>query len=83
MAELYNILNHQNENKPYLFLYINGRSDHRVTYIRVQMALIALYFKLDLDLLVAIRTPLEHFWKNSVECIMSILNLGLQSIGLM
>ncbi len=83
MAELYNILNHQNENKPYLFLYTDRGSDHRVTYIRVQIALITLYLKLDLDLLVAIRTPLEHFWKNSVECIMSILNLGLQSIGLM
>ena len=83
MAELYNILNNQNENKPYLFLYTDREPDHRVTYIRVQMALIALYLKLDLDLLVAVRTPPGHSWKNPVERIMSILNLGLQCIGLM
>ncbi|GBC32615.2 hypothetical protein GLOIN_2v1880501 [Rhizophagus irregularis DAOM 181602=DAOM 197198] len=29
------------------------------------------------------RTPPQHSWKNLVECIMSILNLGLQSVGLM
>jgi len=83
IAELYKILNNQNENKPYLFLYTDGGPDHRVTYVRVQMALIALYLKLDLDMLVAVRTPPGHSWKNPVERIMSILNLGLQSIGLM
>jgi len=39
--------------------------------------------KLDLDLLIAVRTPPGHSWKNPVERIMSILNLGMQSIGLM
>ncbi|GBC02026.1 hypothetical protein RclHR1_44120002 [Rhizophagus clarus] len=47
------------------------------------MALIALYLKLDLDLLVAVRTSPGHSWKNPVELIMSILNLGLQCVGLM
>ncbi|GES82303.1 uncharacterized protein LOC111136195 [Rhizophagus clarus] len=60
MAELYKILKHQDENKSYLLLYTDGGPDHRVTYIRVQMALIALYLKLDLDLLVAVRTPPGH-----------------------
>jgi hypothetical protein len=83
MTELYKILNNTNENKPYLFLYTDGGPDHRVTYIRVQLALIALFLKLDLDLLVAVRTPSGHSWKNPVERIMSILNLGMQSIGLM
>ena len=83
MAELYKILKCQDETKPYLLLYTDGGPDHRVTYICVQMALIALYLKLDLDLLVAVRTPPGHSWKNPVERIMSILNLGLQCIGLM
>ena len=83
MAELYNILNSTNENKPYLFLYTDGGPDHRVTYVRVQLALIALFLKLDLDLLIAVRTPPGHSWKNPVERIMSILNLGMQCIGLM
>jgi len=38
---------------------------------------------MDLDYLVAARTPPGHSWKNPVERIMSILNLGLQCIGLM
>jgi hypothetical protein len=83
MVELYNILHNTNDNKPYLFLYTDGGPDHHVTYVRVQLALIALFRKLDLDLLVAVRTPPGHSWKNPVERIMSILNLGLQSIGLM
>ncbi|GES96452.1 hypothetical protein GLOIN_2v1782174 [Rhizophagus clarus] len=37
---------------------------------------------LDLDYFVAVRIPPEHSWKNPVEKIMSILNLGLQSVGL-
>ncbi|GES97370.1 hypothetical protein GLOIN_2v1782174 [Rhizophagus clarus] len=41
IAELYKILKHQDENKPYLLLYTDGGPDHRVTYIHVQMALIA------------------------------------------
>jgi hypothetical protein len=45
--------------------------------------LIALFLRLDLDLLIAIRTPPGHSWKNPVERIMSILNLGTQSFGLM
>ena len=80
---LYKILNNTNENKPYLFLYTDGGPDHRVTYVCVQLALIALFLKLDLDLLIAVRTPPGHSWKNPVERIMSILNLGMQSIGLM
>ncbi|PKK64053.1 hypothetical protein RhiirC2_788029 [Rhizophagus irregularis] len=83
MTELYKILNNTNENKLYLLLYTDGGPDHRVTYVRVQLALIALLLKLDLDLLIAVRTPPGHSWKNPVERIMSILNLGMQSIGLM
>ncbi|POG73099.1 hypothetical protein GLOIN_2v1828214, partial [Rhizophagus irregularis DAOM 181602=DAOM 197198] len=52
-------------------------------YLRVQLSLIALFITPDLDLLIAVRTPPGHSWKNPVERIMSILNLGLQCIGLM
>lgn len=37
----------------------------------------------DLDMLVAVRTPPYHSWKNPVERIMSIINLALQAVGLM
>src|SRR5215475_1427727 len=64
-------------------LYTDGGPDHKVTYLRVQLSLIAMFKALDLDYLVAIRTPPGHSWKNPVERIMSILNLGLQCVGLM
>ena len=43
MTELYKILNNTNENKLYLFLYTNKESDYQVTYIHIQLALIALF----------------------------------------
>ena len=68
--------------KPILFLYSDGGPDHRLTYISVQLSLICLFLKLDLDYICACRTAPYHSWKNPVERIMSVLNLGLQCVGL-
>ena len=46
------------------------------------LSLICLFLKLDLDYLCAGRTAPYHSWRNPVERIMSILNLGLQCVGL-
>lgn len=69
--------------KPVLFLYSDGGPDHRITYVSVQLSLIALFLALDLDFICAVRTAPSHSWSNPVERIMSILNLGLQCVGLM
>src|SRR5581483_3376496 len=83
-TELYHILlNEDLVNKPVLCLYTDGRPDHHCTYTRVQLSYICLFLALDLDYLVAVRTSPQHSWKNPIERIMSILNLGLQSVGLM
>jgi hypothetical protein len=82
-SELYNLLVNNEQQNPFLLIYTDGGPDHRVNYLRVQLSLIALFVTLDLDLLVAVRTPPGNSWKNPVERIMSILNLGLQCIGLM
>src|SRR2546429_9200915 len=82
-SELYNLLVNDKQQNPFLLIYTDGGPDHRVNYLRVQLSLISLFVSLDLDLLVAVRTPPGHSWKNLVECIMSILNLGLQCIGLL
>ena len=37
---------------------------------------------MDLDFLCAGRTALYHSWRNPVERVMSVLNLGLQCVGL-
>ena len=57
-----------------------GGPDHRLTYLTVQLSLIALFMNLDLDVLIAGQTALSHSWANPVERIMAIVNLGLQCI---
>jgi hypothetical protein len=69
-------------NKLILFLYTDGGPDHRVTYVSTQLSLIALFLNLDLDLLCAARTAPNQSWRNPVERMMSIINLGLQSVDL-
>ena len=64
-------------------MYSDGGPDHRLTYVSVQVSLIALFLKLDLDFLCAARTAPAHSWRNPVERVMSTLNLGLQCVGLM
>ena len=81
ITELFNII--KDKNKEIICLYTDGGPDHRVTYISVQISLIALFLKTNADMLVAIRTPPQHSWKDPAERIMSILNIGLQATGLM
>ena len=69
--------------KSILFLCNDGGLDHRVTYVSTQLSLIALFLNLNLDLLCAARTAPNQSWRNPVERMMSIVNLGLQSVGLM
>ena len=49
------------------------------TYISLQIALIVLFLKTNVDMVLA---P-QHSWKDPAERIMSILNIGLQATGLM
>jgi len=82
-VEMHSLLIKEIGNKHILLLYSDGGPDHRLTYISVKLSLIALFLNLDLDMLVACRTAPSHSWRNPVERIMSIVNLGLQCIGLM
>ena len=80
---LHSLLLQRIADRTILFIYSDGGPDHRLTYISVQLSLIALFLNLDLDFLVACRTAPNHSWKNPVERIMSLLNIGLQCVGLM
>lgn len=71
------------ETKPMLLIYTDGGPDHRLTYLSVQLSVIALFLQLDLDVLIAARTAPCHSWANPVERVMSIVNLGLQCVGMM
>ena len=84
MCELHDVFSTNSDfsSKPIVFIYSDGGPDHRLTYISVQLSLICLFLKLDLDYLCACRTAPYHSWKNPVERVMSVLNLGLQCVGL-
>ena len=83
-AELYDlIVSHNLDINPVLFIYCDGGPDHIFTYLSVQLSLISLFLQLDLDFLCACRTAPCHSWRNLVERIMSIVNLGIQCVGLM
>lgn len=69
--------------KEVLFPYSDGGQDHRLNYLSVQLSLIALFLRCDFDGIIPVHTPPSHSWKNPCECIMSILNLALQAVGVM
>lgn len=83
MTELEGVLQTAGDSKPILLLYTDGGPDHRLTYVSVQVSLICLFLALNLDFLCAVRTPPYHSWKNPAERIMSVLNMGIQSVGIM
>ena len=66
-----------------LFLYSDGGPDHRLTYLSVQISLVALFRALDLDYFCAARTAPCQSWRNPVERVMSTVNMGMQCVGLM
>ena len=82
ITEIYRIIKDKVKNKEVICLYTHG-PDRRVTYISVQIALIVLFLKTNADMVIAVRTPPQHSWKDPAERIMSILNTGLQATGLM
>jgi len=80
-TELHSVLNR--DSKPILLIYSDGGPNHNLTFLSTQISYICLFLQLDLDFLSAVRTPPYHSWKILVERIMSIINIALQSVGLM
>ena len=81
-TEIISILGEKAIDYPVLFLYTDGGPDHQLTYASVKLTLISVFRKLDLDYLCASRTAPHHSFRNPAERVMSILNLGMQSVGL-
>ena len=77
--ELLNLLKRKGDVPPILLLYTDGGPDHRVTYYSVKCALICLFLKLDIDMLIAARTAPGHSWANPVE---RVLNLAIQNVAI-
>ena len=64
--------------KPLLAIFSDGGPDHNCTFKSVQLASIALFAALNLDLYCAIRCAPHHSYTNPAERCMATLNLGLQ-----
>ena len=82
-TELSKLLFQCQNDRPMLLIYTDGRGDHNVAHLSTQISLINIYLQHDLDMLQAVTIPPYHSWKNPVERVKCILNLGLQSLGLM
>ncbi len=82
-TELRTILHSSDPGKEIILIYSDEGPDHRVNFLQVQLSLVTLFLRGDYDSLVAVRTPPGHSWKNPAERIMSIINLGLQAVGVM
>lgn len=66
--------------KPILLKYTDGGTDQRNNLESVRCANICLFREMNLDMLIHVRCG--HSWTNPAERIMSILNIGLQSVSL-
>ena len=65
-----------------LFLYSDGGPDHRLTYLFVKLSLLSLFLECDLDFSVAVKQHIIIPGEILLN-VMSIVNLGLQCVGLM
>ena len=65
-----------------LLLCTGGDGEHNVSKISVQISLICLFLRLDLDYLIAMRKWPTQIWVNPAERVMCILNYALQHCAL-
>ena len=60
-----------------------GGGDPKNTNFKVQRSLLGLFFRHDLDEIVAARPAANHSFRNPVERCHCIANIGLQAAGMM
>ena len=82
-TELSQLLKATLDDKELPFMCTDRGPDHCVNHMSVQLSLIMLFLEHDQDGIIAVKTPPGHSWKNPAERIMSILNLGMQLVGMM
>lgn len=61
----------------------DGGGDHRPTFVSVQLGFLSLCMKYNLSYIVAGRCAPCQSYIDPIERVMSVLNLGLQSVGVM
>lgn len=83
-AELANKIDRKgsDSHKDHMILISDGGGDHNVAHGSVQLALIALFLLLDLDSILAVRTPPYLSVLNPAERFMGVANFGLYGVAL-
>uniref|UniRef100_A0A336MLL5 CSON002911 protein n=1 Tax=Culicoides sonorensis TaxID=179676 RepID=A0A336MLL5_CULSO len=81
-AEFVKLYDQGNDTNKIVFMYSDGGTDHNTSFIQVQLSLIATFLHLNLDGIVAARTPPYLSVLNPAERVMSVLNLGLYGLAL-
>lgn len=81
-AELIKHLEEDEADRPMMFIGTDGGPDHNVTSIQVILSYIAVFLKLDLDFLCAVRTPPNFSVINPAERFMSTANIALMGVSL-
>ena len=82
MVELEKAMASMDAASPIQLIYTDGGGDHRTPFISVQKGYIAHFLKMDLDMLVAARTPPNFSVLNPIERAMSVINLALYGLAL-
>ena len=65
MAELTGIMSTREQRKEIVCLYTDDGPDHRLTYLSVQVVLIALFLHEDRDMIIVMRTPPYNMERSS------------------
>lgn len=68
--------------RPMLFIGSDGGPDHNLTSIMVMLSYIAIFLRLDLDFLCAVRTPPNFSFINPAERFMATANIALIGVSL-
>ena len=67
----------------HLLLYTDGGPDHRCNFLSVMYSMVYMFIELDLDSLILARNAPGHSWRNPAKRTMSVINLGMQGLGVM
>lgn len=84
-AELYHLLMEscgEHMDKSVVLLTTDGGPDRNLQFVSLQASHIALFLKIDLDVLYVLRTIPKQSYRNPVERCMSLLNLTLYNVAL-
>lgn len=81
MVEITQII--RDQGNPILVVFSDGEGDQRFTFVSVQLGILSLVIKYKLSYIVAGRCAPCQSYIDPVERVISVLNLGLQSVGVM